>query len=285
MSQTVYLNGRLLPLEQAQVSVLDRGFVFGDGIYEVIPVYSRQPFRLREHLQRLNSSLQAIQLVNPHTTEQWEAIISQLMAENSWQDQAIYLQITRGMAPRNHAFPTQVTPTIFMMCSQLVTPSAAQIASGASAISTSDIRWSRCDIKTIALLPNVLFRQMAVEAGVDEVILFRDGILTEGAASNIFAVEDGTLLAPPKDQYMLPGITYDLILELAAAQKIPTSIGKFTASRIRAVDELWLTSSVMEILAVVQLDGRSIGNGKVGPLFQSMYQQYQTYKNEVMRRG
>lgn len=284
MSQIVYLNGQFLPLEQAHVSVLDRGFIFGDGAYEVIPVYTRHAFRLREHLTRLQQSLASLRLANPHTLGQWESLVHQLIAKNTPEDQSIYIHITRGVAPRDHAFPRNTPPTIFMLSNPLVTPPASQCEDGVAAVSANDIRWDRCDIKAIALLPNVLLRQLAVDVGAVETVLFRDGMLTEGAASNIFAVERGVILAPPKDKHMLPGITYDLILELAAANRVPVEIGYFAEARVRAADELWITSSTKEVLAIVTLDGKPVGAGKPGPLFRSMYRWYQDYKNEVMRR-
>jgi D-alanine transaminase len=285
MSQTVYLNGKFLPIEEAYVPVLDRGFIFGDGVYEVIPVYSKHPFRLREHLTRLTHSLAGLRLENPHSLDEWAALTTSLIAQNEAEDQSVYLQVTRGPAPRDHAFPKHSVPTVFMMSNPLITPPAEQIAQGVSAISSNDIRWDRCDLKAIALLANVLLRQMAVDVGSVETILFRDGILTEGAASNIFAVENGVILGPPKDQHMLPGITYDLVIEMAAANHMPMDIGYFDEARIRKADELWITSSTKEILAIVTLDGKPIGNGKPGPIFRRMYQLYQDYKNEVMRHG
>lgn len=288
MSQTVYLNGKFLPIEQAYVPVLDRGFIFGDGVYEVIPVYSGFPFRLHEHLKRLDQSLASIRLKNPYDGATWEKLINELIKPNmacaaEFQDISLYLQVTRGAAPRDHAFPKEVTPTVFMMCSPLVAPSKAICETGAAAISAKDFRWDRCDIKATSLLPNVLLRQMAVDADAIETVLFRDGILTEGAVSNIFAVENGVILAPPKDNHMLPGITYDLILELAAQNDLPLEVGYFEEARIRAADELWTTSSAREILAITTLDGKPIGNGKPGPLFWRMYGIYQEYKKHVMR--
>lgn len=285
MSQIVYLNGRFLPIEEARVPVLDRGFIFGDGVYEVIPVYSRHPFRLHEHLTRLERSLAGLRLKNPHTPDEWEALVISLIERNTLQDQSVYLQVTRGPAPRDHAFPKHSVPTIFMMCNELITPPRDQVEHGVSAISSDDIRWDRCDLKVIALLPNVLLRQMAVDAGSAETIMFRNGILTEGTASNIFAVEHGVILAPPKDKHMLPGITYDVVLEIAEANQIPVEIGYFEEARIRKADELWITSSTREILAIVKLDDKPVGNGKPGPIFHRMYQHYQDYKNEVMRHG
>lgn len=284
MAQTVYLNGQFLPLEQAFVPVLDRGFIFGDGIYEVVPVYSRHPFRMEEHLIRLQHSLDGIRLANPHTHDEWTALVRKLIASSEGEDQYVYMHITRGVARRDHAFPDDTPPTVFMMSNPLVTAPRELCESGVPGISAVDNRWGRCDIKAIALLPNVLLRQLAVDAGATEAVLFRDGILTEGSASNIFAVENGVILAPPKDNHMLPGITYDLVLELAAANDIPLAIGKFDEARIRSADELWLTSSTKEVLAITSLDGQPIGNGKPGPLYWKMHALYQDYKARVMRQ-
>lgn len=283
MSQTVYLNGKFLPIEQAFVPVLDRGFIFGDGIYEVIPVYSRHPFRLGEHLTRLQHSLDAIRLENPHSDEEWANLTRELIAQNDPEDQYVYLHVTRGVAKRDHAFPKDVAPTVFMMSNPLITAPRELYESGVSAVSAIDNRWDRCDIKAISLLPNVLLRQLAIDADATETVMFRDGILTEGSASNIFATEKGVILAPPKDNHMLPGITYDLVLELAATNNIPVQIGKFDQSRIRQADELWLTSSTKEVLAITTLDGKAIGDGKPGPLFRRMHALYQDYKARVMR--
>lgn len=283
MSQIVYLNGQFLPIEQAHVSVLDRGFIFGDGVYEVIPVYSRHAFRLREHLSRLEHSLAGLRLANPYSPDEWEKLLHELITRNASEDQSLYLQITRGVAPRDHAFPENTAPTVFMMSNPLTTPSSEQCEKGVAAISASDIRWDRCDIKATALLANVLLRQLAVDAGAAETVLFRDGILTEGSASNIFAVEKGVILAPPKDNHVLPGITYDVVLELAAAHDIPVNIGYFDEARIRAADELWITSSTKELLAIITLDGKPIADGKPGPMFRRMYGWYQDYKKHVMR--
>ena len=285
MDQIVYLNGDFLPIAQAQVSVLDRGFIFGDGVYEVIPVYSRQPFRLAEHIARLQQSLAGLRLTDPYPAAQWQDLVHGLVKRNTVDDQSVYIQVTRGVAPRDHAFPKNTAPTVFMMSNALVTPPPAQIEHGVTAISARDIRWDRCDIKATSLLPNVLLRQRAVDADAAETVLFRDGILTEGSASNIFAVERGTLLAPPKDHHMLPGITYDLVLELAAAHAVPIEIGHVNEARIRAADELWITSSTREVLAIVTLDGQAIGEGTPGPLYRRMYGWYQDYKQRIMRQG
>lgn len=283
MIQIVHLNGRFLPIDQAFVPVLDRGFIFGDGVYEVIPVYSRHVFRLEEHLKRLQHSLDGIRLQNPHTNAEWAALMAELIAQNEGDDQYIYFHVTRGVAKRDHAFPKGAAPTVFMMSSPLTTPPRELCESGVSAVSAVDNRWDRCDIKAISLLPNVLLRQLAIDHDAVETVMFRDGILTEGAASNIFAVEKGVILAPPKDNHMLPGITYDLILELAAANETPLEIGKHSETRIRAADELWLTSSTKEVLPITRLDGQPVGTGKPGAIFWKMYGLYQDYKTRVMR--
>ena len=280
----IYLNGRFMPIEEAMVPVLDRGFIFGDGVYEVMPVYSRHPFRLVEHMRRLQNSLDAIGLKNPHSDAEWSKLIVDLIAHNPGEDQYIYLHITRGVAKRDHAFPKVVTPTVFMMSSPLPAPPPELKASGVTAITTQDNRWLRCDIKSISLLPNVLLRQQAVEAGTTEALLLRDGFLIEGAASNIFVVSQNVLLAPPKNHLMLPGITYDLVLELAAANGIATLVGPVAEATVRAADEIWLTSSTREVLPITLLDGRAVGNGLPGPLFKRMDDLYQAYKTTVMRQ-
>jgi D-alanine transaminase len=281
----IFLNGQFMPIAEAKISVLDRGFIFGDGVYEVIPVYSRKAFRLGEHLQRLQNSLDGIRLPNPHTHTEWITLVNELIARNSGEDQYLYLHITRGVAKRDHAFPNPpVTPTVFMMSSPLPTPAASLLASGVSAVTATDNRWLRCDIKAISLLPNVLLRQMAVDAGCTETILLRENQwLTEGAASNIFVVKNGKLLAPPKDNLMLPGITYDVILEIAAANNIPHEVRKIAAVEVFTADELLLTSSTKEVLAITQLDGKPAGTGTPGAMFATLHQLYQEYKQKVMR--
>ena len=284
---TIYLNGGFMPIEDAKISVLDRGFIFGDGVYEVIPVYSRKAFRLAEHLRRMQHSLDGIRLQNPHSEGEWTGIINELVARNSGEDQYLYLHITRGVAKRDHAFPNPpVKPTVFMMSRPLPAPSAALLQSGVCAVTAQDNRWLRCDIKAIALLPNVLLRQMAVDASCAETILIRDNsFMTEGAASNIFVVKDGKLLAPPKDNLMLPGITYDVILEIAAANNIPHEVRRITVAEVFAADELLLTSSTKEVLAITQLDGKLVGSGKPGAMFAKLHGLYQDFKRDVMRAG
>ncbi len=283
---TIYLNGSFMPLEEAKISVLDRGFMFGDGVYEVIPVYSLKPFRLHDHLRRLQHSLDGIKLANPYSEDEWTGIIEQLIERNEVEDQYLYLHITRGVAKRDHPFPVPpVTPTVFVMSSPLPTPPAELLNNGVSCITAQDNRWLRCDIKSISLLPNVLLRQMAVDAGGTETILIRDdSFMTEGSASNIFLVKNGTLIAPPKDHLMLPGITYDVIFELASASAIPCEVRRVMKEELFNADELFLTSSTKEVLAITVVDGKIIGSGKPGPVFSRMNRLYQDFKHNVMRK-
>lgn len=286
----VYLNARFLPLDEARISPLDRGFLFGDGVYEVIPVYSRRPFRIEEHLRRLQTSLDGIRLANPYSLGEWQRLIGDMIRLSEWEDQGVYLQVTRGAASsmplRDHPFPQpEPEPTVFMLPGPLVTPSAAVLAAGATAVTRADNRWLRCDLKTTALLANVLLRQEAVDAGCTETLLLRDGFLSEGSASNIFIVKNGLLLAPPKSNLMLPGVTYDVVLELAAANGVPSEVRPITEAELRAADEVWMTSSTKEVLAITTLDGQPVGTGRPGPLAQRMHALYQQFKNEVMRRA
>ena len=280
---SVYLNGHFMPLPDAKVPALDRGFVFGDGVYELVPVYSRKPFRLEEHLRRLQHSLDGIRLANPHGVARWRELIEQLIALQEFDDQSVYLQITRGVAPRDHAFPPGVPPTVFMFAQPLVSATGAQKAAGVCAITAPDIRWGRCDIKAISLLANVLARQQAVDAGCAETVMLRDGFLSEGAASNIFVVKNGVLLAPPPSNLILTGITYDVVLELAAAHGIPAELRAISEAELRSADELWMTSSTKEIMPIVKLDGVPVGAGVPGPLARQMDALYQDFKRQVMR--
>ena len=279
----IYLNGEFMPIEDARIPVLDRGFIFGDGVYEVIPVYSRHPFRLAEHLRRLQDSLDSIKLANPNDDATWTRLIGRLVELNEPEDQSLYMHITRGPAKRDHAFPKEIHPTVFLMSYPLTMPPRQQVSEGVQAITAVDNRWLRCDIKAIALLPNVLLRQEAVEAGCVEAVLLRDGFMTEGAASNIFVVRNNILLAPPKNHLMLPGITYDVVLELAQANGIRHEVREIAEAELRSAQEIWLTSSTREVLAITRLDDAAVGNGKPGPMFSQMYSLYQDYKNRVMR--
>lgn len=279
----IYLNGKFLPIEQAYIPVLDRGFIFGDGVYEVIPVYSRKPFRLTDHLSRLRHSLDGIRLKNPHSDEQWRELLEQVIACNEGEDQYLYLHITRGVAKRDHAFPAGISPTIFIMSNPLPAPPQEMLQKGILAITARDNRWGRCDIKAISLLPNVLLRQLAIDSGAMETILLRDGYLTEGAASNIFIVKNDVLLTPPKSHLMLPGITYDVVLELAQGHAIPYEIRAVSEQEIRLADEILLTSSTKEVMPIVSLDGKPVGTGEPGPIYKQLSQCYQQYKASIMR--
>jgi D-alanine transaminase len=281
----VYLNGEFMPLAEARVPVLDRGFIFGDGVYEVIPVYSRRPFRLAEHLRRLQNSLDGVRIANPLADAEWTHLINEIIARNDGDDQSVYLQVTRGVAKRDHAFPKDTKQTVFLMSNPLTTPPAAQIEDGVAAISASDFRWLKCDVKSVSLLGNCLLKQMAVDAGVAETLLFRDGKLTEASSCNVFVVKNGVLLAPPKNNLVLPGITYDVVLEIAQAREFEFEVREISEAETRDADEIWITSSTKEVLAVTSLDGKTIGDGKPGALFQRMHALYQEFKQTVMRRA
>ena len=275
---TVYLNGQFLPLEDAKVSVLDRGFIYGDGVYELIPVYGREPYRMRQHLARLQRSLDGIGLANPHTAGEWEAIIRELIGRMAFADQGVYFQVTRGVAKRDHAFPGGVAPTVFMMSNPLLLPTAEQVERGVAVITAPDQRWLHCDLKTISLLGNVLARQAAVEAGAIESVMFRDGYLTEASASNVLIVKDGVIIAPPKDNLILPGITYDATFELARDGGLALTVRPVTRDEALGADEMWLSSSTKEVLAVTRLDGKPYAGGTPGPVFRRMYALFQDSK-------
>jgi len=275
-----------MPVEEARVPVLDRGFIFGDGVYELVPVYSRVPFRLDEHLARLERSLAAVRIRNPYSRAEWRDIILQLVAKQPFEDQGVYFQVTRGVAKRDHAFPKEaVAPTVFLMSNPLVCPPQELVRRGASAVTAVDDRWHRCDIKSISLIGNCLLRQVSADAGAAETILFRDGKLTEASASNVFVVRQGLILSPPKSNLILPGITYDVVVELAQGAGLPLEFRDIAESELRGADEVWVTSSSKEVLAIVTLDGKPVGKGVPGPAFARMYGLYQEFKQKVMRAG
>ena len=283
---TVYLNGRFLPPGQAMVPVLDRGFLFGDGVYEVIPAYGGRLFRLEEHLARLEDSLAAVRIRNPHDRAGWAALLTRLVADNGGGDQSVYLQVTRGAdSKRDHAFPKGIAPTVFAMSTPMAPLPPGMAERGIAAITRDDYRWARCDIKAITLLANVLLRQEAVDAGAYETILLRDGHAIEGAASNLFIVEDGVILTPPKGPLLLPGITRDLVLELAAAHGQSAREAAIGEAQLRAADEIWLTSSTREIMPVTLLDGAPVNGGKPGPVWARMLAHYQAFKQGLRAGG
>ena len=275
---TVYLNGQYLPLEDAKISVLDRGFIYGDGVYELVPVYRRQPFRMAQHLARLQRSLDGIRLANPHSNAEWASIIGTLVAKQPFDDQAVYFQVTRGVARRDHAFPQDVAPTVFMMSNPLPTPTAEQFAKGVAVVTAEDNRWRRCDVKTISLVCNVLMRQLAADAGAIETVMFRDGFMTEASASNVLAVIGGRIVAPPKDNMILPGITYGAAEEFAYEAGLPFEIRPVARDEALAAAEWWLTSSTKEVLAVTAVDGKPFAGGVPGPMFRKMYALFQQHK-------
>ncbi|MFO1197296.1 MAG: D-amino acid aminotransferase [Burkholderiaceae bacterium] len=277
-SQIVYLNGEFLPIEQARVPVLDRGFIFGDGIYEVVPVYGGRPFRWPQHLARLSRSLAKVGIANPRDDAGWTALVGELVRRHPWPDQFVYLQVTRGVAKRDHAFPKGVAPTVFAMSSEFVPPPAAQRERGVAAVTLPDERWLHCDVKSTSLLGNVLARQAAVDAGAAECVMFRDGYLTEGSASNLWVARNGTLLGPPRDNLILEGIRVGLLDELCASAGIPLDVRRITREEVLAADELIMSSATKEVLPVTTLDGRPVGSGRPGPVYAALYAAYQAAK-------
>jgi D-alanine transaminase len=284
---TVYLNGTFEPLEEARISVMDRGFLFGDGVYEVIPAYGGRLFRLEPHLDRLQNSLDGIRLGNPLSRADWRAMLEELLRRNRdpsdpRDDQSLYLQVTRGVAmKRDHAFPVPERPTVMAMSTPIPAPAPNLAQQGVRAIRLPDSRWQHCHLKTITLLANVLSRQQALDAGAGEAILVRDGLANEGAASNLFVVSAGVLRTPPKSAKLLPGITRDLVLELAREHGIPCREEDIPATDLDAAEEIWLTSSTREILPITELDDNAVGDGKPGALWQRMTRLYQEYKDAV----
>jgi len=274
----VYLNGQFLPIEEAKIPVLDRGFIYGDGVYELIPVYKRRPFRLPQHLTRLQHSLDGIRLANPHSEAEWTEILGEVIARQPFDDQGVYFQVTRGVAKRDHTFPAGVAPTVFMMSNPLATPSAEQIEKGVAVVTADDNRWQRCDLKTISLVGNVLMRQLAADAGAVETVMFRDGNLTEASASNVLVVMRGVIVAPPKNNLILPGITYGAAYEFAREAGLPFEMRPVSRAEVQVADEMWLSSSTKEVVAVTTMDGRPFASGTPGPMFRKIHALFQEHK-------
>jgi D-alanine transaminase len=278
-----YLNDEYLPLAQARISVLDRGFLFADGVYEVIPVYGGRLFRLDQHLDRLDCSLHGIRLGNPLSRAQWSTVLTRLVDMNGGGEQSVYFQVTRGTAPkRDHLFPAAVPPTVFAMSSPLGALDGKWLQEGAAVVTIVDIRWQYCHLKTISLLPIVLMRQLAQDRGADEAILIRDGLATECTVSNLFIVSDGVIVTPPKSEYLLPGITRDLLLELARRHNLPYRERDIAERELIAADEIWITSSSKEVVPATRLNGAPVGAGAPGPLWRRMFDHYQEYKNRLI---
>lgn len=281
-TQQVYLNGNFLPLSDAKVSVLDRGFLFADGIYEVIPAYGGKLFRLQQHLDRLNNSLKAIRMLPVMPDQQWREILEQLVSPHTKSDQSVYIQVTRGSSDiRDHKLPEAQQPTIFAMCQEIAPHSLDVIAKGIQTITLDDIRWSWCNIKSIALLGNILLKQQATDQQCAEAILIKDGCATEGSASNLFIVKDNQLITPPKDHRLLPGITRDLVLELAIKEGINCIERDILEQELTNADEIWLTSSTREIMPVIEINKRLVGNGKPGPLWKKMSHTFCQFKQQL----
>lgn len=281
---TVFLNGEFLPLSEAHISPLDRGFLFGDGVYEVIPAYAGKLFRIEQHLDRLQNSLDGIRLTNPYSKQEWTQILTELIGQQEHNNHSIYLQVTRGAdSKRDHSFPKDnIKPTIFIMSTELHSTPVATTHDGVCAITQADDRWQHCDIKATTLLANILLRQQATDHGCAETLLIRDNKVIEGAASNIFIIIDNVIKTPSKGQQLLPGITRDLILEIAAQHGMDTYEGDITVDELFSADEVWISSSTKEILPVITIDGRSVGSGATGPMWEKMVQQYADYKQRLV---
>ena len=281
----VFLNGDFLAEEKAAISPLDRGFIFGDGVYEVIPVYNGHLFRLDEHLQRLSNSLNSVRITTPYNNNEWHQLFNTLIEKNGGGNLSLYLQITRGIAQRDHAFPSDTPATVFAMCNPLHPVSEAVHRDGVKAVTLEDTRWKNCHIKSISLLPNILLRQQALDNDAAEAILVRENDVSEGAASNLFIVNDGTLITPPKGSKLLPGITRDLILELARNHDIPITETKISLQALNNADEIWLSSSTKEIIPVTRLNETPVGDSKPGPLWKKMITLYQHYKRDYRNQA
>jgi D-alanine transaminase len=281
-----YLNGEYGPLRDTKVSVLDRGFIFGDGIYEVVPACGGKLFRFDEHMARLNRSLAKVRIVNPHTREAWlercRTLIAALASQGGGPDQLVYIQVTRGVALRDHVMPTDVPPTVFMMCSTMKPATPEQRHAGVACVTARDFRWERGDIKSTSLLGNVLARQMSADKGAAETVMFRDGFLTEAAASNVWVVHEGALLGPPKSEHVLEGIRYELIRELCEEVGIAYNLRPIAEPDVLSADELLLSSATKEVLAITSLDGQPVGHGalrgKPGPVYARLFEAYQRAK-------
>ena len=277
-----YLNGTFGPLAEAKVSVLDRGFIFGDGLYEVVPVYGKRVFRFDEHMTRLERGCVKLRIANPHPRAEWLALCRRLIAAQPAEDQLIYIQVTRGVAMRDHVMPEGLTPTVFLMCNPMKPPSAEQRHQGVACVSARDFRWERGDIKSVSLLGNVLARQISADHGAVETIMFREGLLTEASASNVWIVHEGALLGPPKSEHVLEGIRVELLRELCEDCGIAYNLRPISEADVLAADEVLLSSATKEVLPVTRIDGEGVGHGalrgKPGPVYARLYEAYQQAK-------
>lgn len=280
-----YLNGEYLPLNQARISPLDRGFIFGDGIYDVVPVYGRRLFRFEEHIERLERGLAKIRIAQPLDRAQWLERCRRLVAAQPAEDQLVYIEVTRGVALRDHVMPEGVEPTVFMMTSAMKHPTAEQRHHGVACVTARDFRWERGDIKSVSLLGNVLARQMSADHGAAETIMFRDGFLTEASGSNVWVVHEGALLGPPKSEHVLEGIRVELLRELCEDCGIAYNLRPVAEADVRAADEVLLSSATKEVLPVTRIDGEEVGHGalrgKPGPVYARLYEAYQAAKKTM----
>ncbi len=282
----VYLNGTFMESERARISPLDRGFLFADGVYEVIPAFNGVLFRIDEHLARLERSLGELHIYNPHSRETWQALCQKLLLRNGGGNASVYLQVTRGTAAtRDHAFPMPpIPPTIFMTTAALNAETAVthpDSASGAAAISADDPRWARCDIKSVSLLPNAMLRQQAVESGAVEAILTRDGFLTEGSSTNVFVVKDGLIATPPLSNRILGGITRDLVIELCRKNRMPFEEREVSGAELLDADEIWISSSTKDVMPIVSLNQKPVGHGRPGETWKALARRYVEFKRNI----
>ena len=275
-----YLNGNYTPVHEAKVSVLDRGFIFGDGIYEVVPVYGRKLFRFAQHMARLQRSLASVRISQPMDEAAWLERCRHLIDAQASEDQMVYIQVTRGVAPRDHVMPPDIVPTVFMMSQAMKPPAAQALARGVACVTARDFRWERADIKSTSLLGNVLARQMSADVGAVETVLLRDGLLTEASSSNVWVVHGGAVFGAPKSAHVLEGIRYELIRELCDKEGLPFELRPISEAEVRGADELLLSSASKEVLPVTELDGRPIGDGVPGPVFARLHAAYQRAKAE-----
>ncbi|MDD2919959.1 aminotransferase class IV [Rhodoferax sp.] len=277
-----YLNGEFTTLPNAKISVMDRGFIFGDGVYEVVPAYGGRLFRFAQHMARLDRNLAEFRVANPLTHTQWADVAKQLMTAFAASkgvgadalDQLIYIQITRGVALRDHVMPTDITPTVFVMTNAMTLPTEAQRSQGVACVTADDFRWEKAHIKSTSLLGAVFARQIGYDAGALETVMFRDGFLSEAAASNVWVVKDGKVLGAPKDNLVLEGIRYGLIEEICHARGIPFELRRLSRDEVKHADELLLSSATKEVLPVTLLDGQAVGTGQPGPVYAQLYAGY-----------
>ncbi len=273
-----YLNGEYLPIEECKISVLDRGFIFGDAIYELIPVYHSKAFCLKAHIKRLYRSLDQVDIHNPHNEQQWGDIIQQLIDQSGLQQLSVYLQVSRGVAARDHAYPANTPPTVFGMTNPWPSASEDMYTHGLNAVTVEDMRWDRCDIKVTSLLANVMKKQYAVEQQAHEAILVRDGYVLEGSATNVFIVKDGQVKTAPKDNLILPGITRDVVVEILQDLALPLIEQAATIQELKQADEIWITSSTKECVPVTRVDNQSVGSGQPGTMWKQVFTAFQQRK-------